>query len=153
MINMNFHCIKIIQILIGIKNLFRINKWKRFFKVWSKTKRDRVIIKRQLRTEGWNGIRSYSIGSWKYYNDDCLRVTFSACKDRRKYIIKIAKGFENKIRNSIKFQELFQNEFDFIPKGREIKLDGYVAYITEYLDCFPFKLGRYCISINNVGGT
>lgn len=103
----------------------------------------------QLRMLGYKRIRVYSLSTWKYYGKNQIRLTFLATLYGKKYVIKTTRGFENKILNSIRFQNMFNDSFDFIPKGFEIKMDGYVGYATEFIPSYPFSWATYFINNHN----
>ena len=64
----------------------------------------------------------------------------------------MTRGFEDKLNNSIKFQQMFNERFIFIPKGFQVAFDGYVGYATEYIKSFPFYCVRYLYTRSNIDG-
>lgn len=99
-------------------------------------------VKNQLKILGFKKIKTFSLSTWKFVKEDVVRFTLVANLDNRKYLIKCGKGFDEKINNSIRFQILFNDEFDFIPKGKELIIDGYKAYLTEFIESVSFD--DYC---------
>jgi len=97
-----------------------------------------IAVKHQLKNLGYKRIKKYSLSTWKYVKENVVRFTLSAEFDKKKYLVKCGKGFDEKINNSIRFQTLFNDEFDFIPKGKELIIEGYKAYITEFINSVSF---------------
>ena len=62
----------------------------------------------------------------------------------------MTRGFEDKVNNSIRFQQMFNDIFNFIPKGFQVPFDGYVGYSTEYIKSFPFYGVRYLYNRSNI---
>ena len=124
-----------------VKSFFAFLKPKRIRKSLFVTRKIKPYIrevKPELKSNGFKGIKSYHKITWKYYGKDKVRFTFLAEQHGRKYVIKIAKGFDKKMNNSIYFQKKFNDIFDFIPKGGELLLEGYKCYYTELIDSEKF---------------
>ena len=138
--------------LYKIKLLFNYKVQKKRKAVKKNADKYRKEIVEQLKESGYFNIKNYSLSTWKYYGIDSVRLTFIAKKagSDKRYIIKVTKGFEDKVNNSIKFQKRFNDEFSFIPKGDEIKLNDYVGYATEYIPSYSFSLAKYYIDKSNV---
>ena len=101
--------ISIKEYLSRLKKLVDKEKKKKKKLLMQNTDEYRKEIIDQLIDGGWKKIRKYSLSTWKYYGVDHIRLTFMAEKSGQKYIIKVTKGFEDKINNSIKFQNMFNN--------------------------------------------
>ena len=96
-------------------------------------------VKPELIKNGFTKISSYNRLTWKYYGSDRIRFTLLGYKHGKKYVIKFAKGFDEKMNNSIFLQSKFNDVFDFIPKGGEFVLNGYKCYYTEFVDSNSFS--------------
>ena len=116
----------------------KFEKLKRKCKCLIRSRKLRPDIIKKLKDYGFSRIRIVSIQSWKCYTDDSIRATFSGYLDKQKYIIKISKGFDDKLNNSIAFYKRFNGVFDFVPNGKEITIDGYKCLITEPIIFFEF---------------
>lgn len=113
-----------------------------------------------LKRVGFRNIKAYSKLTWKYYGKDRVRFTYKATRDSKMWLIKIAKGFDEKMSNSIAFQSRFNDIFNFIPKGSELIIDGYKCYFTEYIESINFSfslkkadkknLDSYLTQVNNI---
>lgn len=110
--------------------------------IWKKLNPYFFDVKKQLTELGFRHIKPYSLKTWKCYAGNAIRLTTTCNFDNKKYIVKCGKGFDEKINNSIRFQILFNDEFDFIPKGKELIIDGYKAYLTEFIESVSFD--DYC---------
>ena len=137
--------IKVKTFLSNVKKALKPNIRKKRKDLKSNTEKYRKEIVFQLFETGYRDIKDYSLSTWKFYGIDHVRLTFKAKKDNFTYIIKVTKGFEEKVNNSIKLQNKFNDVFSFIPKGFEIHLDGYVGYATEYIPSYPFLWSKYFI--------
>lgn len=111
---------------------------KKKFLIVKKLKNHYYFVKKKLNSFGFTHIKKYSLSTWKYYGEDLIRFTVLANCRNKKYIIKCGIGFDKKIGNSIRFQNLFGDVFDFVPKGKELAIDGYKTYITEFIDSVSF---------------
>ena len=125
-----------------IKNFFHnfkpsiIKKRIRLFKKTFKYHKNAI---HQLKKKGFKKIKKYSLNTWKYYGINHVRMTYIANYiGGERYIIKVTRGFDVKSSNSIKFQELFNNRFDFIPKGFSLKLDNFICQVHKFIDSFCF---------------
>ena len=136
--------------LFKIKQLFNSKARQKRKNITINTESYRKEVEKQLCDLGYANIKKYSLSTWKYYGVDRVRLTFLAARNGKKYVIKVTKGFEDKLNNSIRFHKRFNDEFSFIPKGDEIKLTGYVGYETEYIPSYPFSLAKYIIDKSNV---
>lgn len=96
-------------------------------------------VKPELIKSGFTNIRPYNKLTWKYYGSDRIRFTLMGYKNGKKYVIKFAKGFDEKMNNSIVLQSKFNDILDFIPKRGEIILNGYKCYFTEFIDSNSFS--------------
>ena len=93
---------------------------------------DEVLMK--LKRAGFRNIKAYNKETWKYYGKDRVRFTYEATRDSKMWLIKIGKGYDEKIINSIKFQNPFNDRFTFIPQGKELVISGYKCYFTEFIN-------------------
>ena len=133
-----------------ILNLLNINKRQQFKRAFGKTMRtERGCIVNQLRSLGYRHIRNCSVGSWKCYGEHKFRITLTARLNRNKYLFKVSNGYEEDIKNSIAFHNYFNDKFDFIPYGIEIKLKGYICLRTDYIDSMSFCL-KHLINRKNI---
>lgn len=130
------------MILRSIKRFFGKFKPSRIRKLFFVTKKINPYISEVepiLSRHGFKKIKPCNKMTWKFYGVNNVRFTLFAIKDSKKVIIKIAKGFDEKMRNSISFQTRFNDVFDFIPKGKEFVIDGYKCYFTEYINSIDFS--------------
>ena len=111
--------------LFKIKQLFNSKARQKRKNITINTESYRKEVEKQLCDLGYANIKKYSLSTWKYYGVDRVRLTFLAARNGKKYVIKVTKGFEDKLNNSIRFHKRFNDEFSFIPKGDEIKTSGY----------------------------
>ena len=126
---------KIKQIISKIKPSYV----KKIRRVLVKTKRYHKEVLKKIKNSNIRIIKKYSLGTWKWYGDNHVRMTYLAKIGRKKYILKATKGFERKSSNSIYFQKLFNDKFDFIPKGFDVPIDGYLVSMTEFIKSYSFK--------------
>lgn len=130
------------MILRSIKRFFGKFKPSRIRKLFFVTKKLKPYVfevKSILNRNEFKKIRPYNKMTWKFYGTDRVRFTLLAFKDSKKVIIKAAKGFDEKMSNSIAFQSRFNKTFNFIPKGSEFIIDGYKCYFTEYIESTDFS--------------
>ena len=106
-------------------------------------------VRNQLKTHLFKSIKRVSLSTWKFYGTDKIRVTYTAKKGKKKFLIKCTKGFDEKTNNSIRFQLLFNDIFTFIPKGFELKMNGYHCLVTEFINSYPFSFAKYLINKKN----
>ena len=104
----------------------------------------------QLKKQGFKHIKKYSLQTWKYYGNNLVRLTYTSFFNGKKIVIKVAKGFDKKTLNGLKFITLFGNRIDFTPSGFEIKIDGFISYATFFLETISFNSVIKSISTNDL---
>lgn len=112
----------------------RPSKIRKFLFVTKKLHPYLLAVKPELINNGFSKLKPFNKPTWKFYGDDKVRFTLLGEKDSKKFVIKVAKSFDEKMNNSIFFQLHFNDIFDFIPKGGEIIINGYKCYYTEWID-------------------
>lgn len=125
------------MVLCSIKRFFgnfKPSKLRKLAHLSRKIKPYFLEVKPELDKDGFKRIKPCNKSTWKFYGDNKVRFTLSAIKESKKVIIKIARGFDDKMDNSIIFQKRFNSEFDFIPKGTQVILNGFKCYFTECID-------------------
>ena len=103
----------------------------------------------QLKKKGFKSLRRAFLPTWKKY-DRGSRMTFLGKKGHKFYVIKVFYGYDEKATNSINFQNKFNSLLDFIPKGFELKLDGFKCLVTEFIDNYNFSYMKYIVNDNNI---
>ena len=116
-----------------LRNL-KPSKIRKFLFITKKMHRHILCVKPTLIKEGFEQLKPYHKLTWKYYGENNVRFTFLGKKNLKTYVIKVAKGFDEKMENSILFQRKFNDVFNFIPHGEEFVLNGYKCYYTELIN-------------------
>ena len=138
-------------LLFKVKKGLSVLRPKRIKKLCRVLKKDKPYHKElvsKLRKLKIKILKKFSLETWKWYGDNHVRMTYLVKIGGKKYVLKATKGFEQKSQNSIAFQKLFNNKFDFIPKGYDILVDGYLVSVTEFIKSYSFNEAVAIGSVN-----